>query len=376
MEFLATSGTQYIIRMGVYDDINTPGAYGTWQVVVGCTPFNDDLCTDHTPVGALPATVVGDLFGATTGDPGQNCVITAANGAGRWYSTVGTGNTQIASLCGTPTAFPGVVNTRIHVYCNDANIFASDDCSELVCVTGNDTASPACGVHARATFPTTSGQLYRMLVSSSVASFTTTRNFQLIVTDNGTPATGQVNCAPPPPANDLCANAQNLDSILNNTTGADYTNLGALPADPNPDENQADPCDGLPNDVEVPDGSPSCQWRTGDGACPDAWKESCSTIWFTVTVPANGIVRARVCTSSSANGLYDSIMGMYTGTCGSLVEVACGEDNCNSAAPYYSFVQATGLTPGSTVYVMVGSTGGWEGDTQGIARLTVFDSTQ
>lgn len=75
-------------------------------------------------------------------------------------------------------------------------------------------------------------------------------------------------------------------------------------------------------------------------------------VWFSIVVPPSGIVR--VSTSAVAGSpLTDTGLTLHTGTCGTLTEVACGDD----ASGLFSVATATGLTPGSTLYARVWSPG-------------------
>jgi hypothetical protein len=89
-------------------------------------------------------------------------------------------------------------------------------------------------------------------------------------------------------------------------------------------------------------------------ATASAQPASCATVvadvWFSVTVPANGIVEA---TTSAVAGspVTDTVLQLLTGTCGSLTSVGCNDEGAGLG--HFSRVRATGLTPGATVYVRV-----------------------
>jgi hypothetical protein len=70
-------------------------------------------------------------------------------------------------------------------------------------------------------------------------------------------------------------------------------------------------------------------------------------VWFSVTVPANGQVTADMNTGV----MTDSGMGFYTGTCGSLTLLSCDDDS--SPNGLMSMIAATGLTPGTTLFIRV-----------------------
>lgn len=81
---------------------------------------------------------------------------------------------------------------------------------------------------------------------------------------------------------------------------------------------------------------------------------SCSSyaggdVWFSAVVPASGNVTF-ASDYADANSLTDIGMAVYTGPCGSLTEIYCDDDSGNGLM---SSISASGLTPGSTVYIRV-----------------------
>ncbi|WP_295336748.1 fibronectin type III domain-containing protein [Flavobacterium sp.] len=68
-------------------------------------------------------------------------------------------------------------------------------------------------------------------------------------------------------------------------------------------------------------------------------------IWFIATVPSNGIVRV----DTNSNTIADGSMAVYSGSCSSLTPLQCDTDSSNNGLmPYLNF---TGLTPGSIIYI-------------------------
>jgi hypothetical protein len=79
-------------------------------------------------------------------------------------------------------------------------------------------------------------------------------------------------------------------------------------------------------------------------ACATAGKG----VWFTFNSPITGPVHISTCGSS-----FDTVLDVYTGTCGALVNVACNDDN----GPSCSGAQASVLisaTNGTTYYILAG----------------------
>ena len=144
------------------------------------------------------------------------------------------------------------------------------------------------------------------------------------------------------PENDFCADAE----LVPCTTSITLDNTFATPVLNGPD------------DPDFPGGSPSCQWA-GD---PDAVH---NTLWYSFVADDTSI---EIETCSGSTAIEDTIIALYGGTCGNLVELACGEDDCG-ASTYLSRICYNGLTPGQTYYVMVGNPGSWSGSTPGVIRL-------
>lgn len=97
---------------------------------------------------------------------------------------------------------------------------------------------------------------------------------------------------------------------------------------------------------------PSCQLLFGAG------------VWFKFTPPQAGQVTVSLCGSS-----FDTVLAVYTGTCGGLTEIACNDDlgpSCPLALQ--SSVQFTG-TAGTTYYVLGGGYGGSGGMLQATATF-------
>ncbi len=87
-------------------------------------------------------------------------------------------------------------------------------------------------------------------------------------------------------------------------------------------------------------------------------------VWFSAVVPANGILIL----DSQAGTMTDSGMALYTGTCGALTLIECDDDDSANGA--MSYINRTGLTPGSTVYIRFWEFGNDNNGTFGICAST------
>jgi hypothetical protein len=122
---------------------------------------------------------------------------------------------------------------------------------------------------------------------------------------------------PPEGDNDLCANAVVVDAtpFLDSRATTSATSLG--------------------------DPSPTCADESGNG------------VWYQFTADRPGILSVDLVGSD-----YDTVLAVYEGTCGALTEIDCNDD-VNFPDDIYS-ATATGLSAGTTVYVLVN---GWGGET-------------
>ncbi|MFN4026617.1 MAG: fibronectin type III domain-containing protein [Flavobacterium sp.] len=110
-----------------------------------------------------------------------------------------------------------------------------------------------------------------------------------------------------------------------------------------------DPCGAIDLNVNT-----SCSYQSfsTSGATPTTavTAPSCGNylggdVWFSATVPSNGIIRI----DTNSNAITDGSLAVYTGNCGSLSLLQCDADSSNNGLMPY--LNLTGLTPGSTIYI-------------------------
>ena len=119
----------------------------------------------------------------------------------------------------------------------------------------------------------------------------------------------------PPPANSGCSDSVSLTVGTNNTENiVTGTNQGAS------------------DSGELP--SPSCAFYGG------------RDVWYTAEVPASGVLFVE---TQDAGSSIDTAMAIYTGSCGSLTQIACDDD---SGPGLFSAITVTGL-PNTTVYIRI-----------------------
>ncbi|MEZ5048837.1 MAG: M12 family metallo-peptidase [Saprospiraceae bacterium] len=88
-------------------------------------------------------------------------------------------------------------------------------------------------------------------------------------------------------------------------------------------------------------------------------------VWFKFEVPSTGSVTIE--TTTVTGGLTDMIIEAYSGTCSSLVSIACDD---NSGSGNQALLQLTSLTEGDTIYVRVVESGS---DEEGEFGICVYD---
>lgn len=86
-------------------------------------------------------------------------------------------------------------------------------------------------------------------------------------------------------------------------------------------------------------------------------------VWFKATVPANGMIIF----DTESGVITDGGMAIYSGTCGSLTLIECDNDDGAGKMPY---INRTGMTPGSTVWIRFWENGNNSNGTFGICLTT------
>jgi len=155
--------------------------------------------------------------------------------------------------------------------------------------------------------------------------------FQICVTGSSTST----------PINDECATAIELPEVTSECNYYYFTTTGATNSTTTP----------LPTNCENFDGSPN----------NGGFSTSSKDVWFKIKVPSNGKLSIRPMPSY---GINDAAMVLYSGTCGSLTQIACSDDHnypgtSNDMKPY---INVSGLTAGSYVYLRYWGYGSTSGD--------------
>ena len=93
-------------------------------------------------------------------------------------------------------------------------------------------------------------------------------------------------------------------------------------------------------------------------------------VWYTAVVPASGSITIETGNSSTGATGFDSVITIYTGTCGALTQINCDDDG--AATGSYSLKSLTGLTPGSTLYIRVYE---YSNDNTGSFGVAAYDAS-
>lgn len=133
-----------------------------------------------------------------------------------------------------------------------------------------------------------------------------------------------------PPSNDDCANAISL------TVDAGF-------------------CDGVANNG---DNSGATDSAENDASCFNNGADN--DVWFSFTVPA-GVATVDVSTDFTGGTLVDTEIALYSGACGSLVELACSQDEgvtvLSNGFSWNSLITDAAVNEGETYYVQVAGYG-------------------
>src|SRR5437867_4449919 len=120
-----------------------------------------------------------------------------------------------------------------------------------------------------------------------------------------------------PPPNDDCSTA--LIVSTNNYANTEFTTDATSTNDPSPD----------------------CAFSFGSG------------VWYQYTPATNGVMVV-----DTLGSTFDTVMAVYTGTCGSLTQVACNDDANGSTSASRAAILAAAST---TYYILAGGYGGGNG---------------
>jgi hypothetical protein len=283
-------------------------------------PANDACAAAATAVDGLNAFTTVDA--TTDGVPGTG---TACNAVHKdvWfkYTATGTGTTLISTCpsVGGPsvTGFGSGVDTKIAAY-------TGLTCPNPVATTGCDDDSCSdvcCGLSSIVSLPTVAGTSYLIRIGGWSSTTPTGSGTFAIVAPT------------PPPANDECAGA--LDTPCGSVTMVNNASATTAITDP------------------------LFACRVG-GATQGA-----GSLWYSFVATGTNVT---VDTAASSSGTRDSMLHIFSGTCGSLTVIACNDDIDTAGGNFRSSASAGGLSIGTTYYIELAA---WNAAAQGPFTLTV-----
>ncbi len=251
-------------------------------------PPPNDACATAIPVAS--GVHAFTTVDATTDGPAGACSGGSQIHNDVWYDWVSPGNgTVTVSTCNTCN------------YDSKIGIYSTAACPPAGLVGCNDDFAGCAGFSSTASAPVVSGNTYRIRIGG----FGTTSR------GSGTFSIGFAG----PPANDECAGGIlvpcNSTTALNNATAT----------------------------TNVTDPAYSCRFG-GAG-------QGFGTMWYSFVATGSSAL-----IDTNGSGVSDTMLALYTGNCGSLVEIGCDDD---SGVGLLSLINAGGLTAGTTYTIQVSS---------------------
>ncbi len=309
--FNGLAGVAYRIRVAGF--LLSNGAFRLNIAATATSPSND-LCAAAIPVLAGSPAACGTTVCATASAPGTipPACGASANSPDVWYTftPVCTGSVTI-DTCGLCPGQVGPFDSVLSVY--------TGSCGSFVPMACNDDAGGSCGLQSRVTFNGVAGVAYRIRVAGYAGS---SGLFRLNISSSATV-----------PLNDACSAAI---PVTIGSPAACGTTLCATPS--------------IPGSIPAPCGA--------SATAPDVWYRFTPTCTGSVTIDTCGL-----CPGQSSP--YDTVLSVYTGSCGLFTQVACNDD-AGGGCGLLSRVTFNGIG-GVTYRIRVA---GWAGSS-GLFRLNI-----
>lgn len=319
-----TIGSTYYVRVYHYGAGSGSSTFTMCLNNPPAAPANDP-CTSaiNLAVNAGCVNTSGTSYGATTSLTG--CAGTANDDV--WYSFTATNYTQTIQVAGSAN-FDAVVE----LYDGTCGALTSLSCIDNTFSGGTETVT-ASGLTPGVTY------LFRVYDYYSGAGST----FSVCVSGTSIIAGSQPNDEP--------CNAIQIPAVTADCNNLVFSNIGATQTT----------LPGSPGAVcENYDNSTNSMGALSNGGFGATSKD----VWFSITVPASGNIYITPQPNMGAGWIQDGVMTLYRGTCGALTTYTCSDDY-NYPAGYndlQSFIRATGLTPGETVYLRYWGYGSAQGN--------------
>lgn len=93
--------------------------------------------------------------------------------------------------------------------------------------------------------------------------------------------------------------------------------------------------------------------------------------WYTVVVPASGTISIET-KSQTGSAVTDTVLGVYTGTCGGFTQVGCDDDNGDGNFSLLNLSATNGISAGQTLYIGVWN---YSSSNNGEFQISAYDSS-
>lgn len=249
------------------------------------------------------------------------------------------------------------------LYVDDINVDVTPTCTEptAVVVSGITTNDASLGWTAPSPAPANGYQVY---YSTSNTPPTATTSPTLNVTTASTPL------SPLTPATTyyvwVRSNCGSSQSVWTSMTT--FTTLAAPPANDNcSDAISLTPGGGFAQNVLT--GTTAGATLTSDATATTACQTTrFADTWYSVVVPPSGNITIET-KSDNGSAVTDTILGVYTGSCGTLTSIGCNDDDGDGN---FSLLSLTGQTPGSTLLIGVWN---YSSSTSGTFKISAYDAS-
>jgi gliding motility-associated-like protein len=299
-----TIGATYRVR--IYHYFTGGGSPNTFTICITTPPPPpaNDNCSAATALTVNSSCIYSNATSLNASQSLAGCTGTADDDV--WFSFVATSSVHTITV--DPSAGMDAV---VQLYSGNCGNLTSITCMDNAFLNGNEIIN-AVGL--------TAGNTYYIRVYDYYSN-TGGAPFQICVTGS----------TPPVPPNDNPCGAIQLPAV---TSACNYLNFSTV---------GATTTTGVPVPSSCAGGSAPQQGGFHNSPAP-------KDVWFAITVPATGNLTI---TAQPGYGINDVAMALYSGTCTSLTQIACSDDynypgTANDLKP---FLNLTGLTPGTTVYL-------------------------
>ncbi len=354
----------------VHDDAACDFELGTYDFAA-CPATNVD-CANATPI-ACGDTISTSSVGSTGNSEDIGC---SMGSNGLWFTFVGTGGDITVSSTASFDHRQGI---------------ASGTCGSLVNIVCDDQSTGA-ETH---TFASNLGETYYVYIANYSSSSSSTGAISITLTCAVVPTCTQAvvdsstiveTCNPDGTGtfvvNHVVSNAGDAGTVFDDGTNTYPVTVGTVTTGPYNSGDSvtielvgvdsdcdftvgtytftcpqpAPPYDEITDPIKLQNGSAVCEDPvvvTNVGATDSIEAgASCGTpegdLWFQIEIPNTGELTVE--TSTTSGGVTDTVMAIYSGTPGNLVEIACDDDG---GPGLFSSIALTGYTPGEQFYVRV-----------------------